>query len=639
MKKFLSLVFVAAVEVFLISAQSHNSKQSHNDAVTAICPVQSSSGFDQNFFSTGEDGFIIKWSQDGQGEHYQICEVGIKLLAVSPDGNLVAAYESDGGSVNKVSVWDWTTLTRKYQRKFSDSITSLSFSSKGTYLIIGTATMDGALFVKTQGWQIVNKLKSKTSIVNYVNTSDTEKSVAFYSPTGSISYYNLLTGVLKQKIKVMNGLEQVVMFNNNIFLAGVKDNYIHIVNAFQGTSVASIPASNPIILSTTKDSNLYYLEYDGKNSYELKMLENQENLKVSNPRIVKTYKGPRGSNAISTGTKHGASIYLGSKSGAMYMTDSDPSITSQNLIEYTSNPYTKILSMAPAPQNFYMLTESTIYNSSYDSGEIKTLANVSGFTNIEAYDSSSVVLWSKNTRNPVCLLNLQTKEQKTLFTPANNIQILRIQNINGKNYIIDIESSTSVNVFDMEKSQLKNVYSGLGIQDAVLVNNGNLYVAKSASSNPQVPLVCIDLTTLETVPIRLGGNVAYALSTDGAIIYGINLVSDENGKTTFVFSYNTLTGTITNILKFSSEDSEAFTTLYGKQLFTNIGKNKVYCYDLSTKKRFAYNRSASMPQTICKNGNRVAILNYDGSISWAEPSSQNLTADWYLTTDGQWFEY
>ena len=46
-----------------------------------------------------------------------------------------------------------------------------------------------------------------------------------------------------------------------------------------------------------------------------------------------------------------------------------------------------------------------------------------------------------------------------------------------------------------------------------------------------------------------------------------------------------------------------------------------------------------MPQTICKNGNRVAILNYDGSISWAEPSSQNLTAEWYLTTDGQWFEY
>ena len=74
-------------------------------------------------------------------------------------------------------------------------------------------------------------------------------------------------------------------------------------------------------------------------------------------------------------------------------------------------------------------------------------------------------------------------------------------------------------------------------------------------------------------------------------------------------------------------------------MFTNIGKNKIYCYNINTKKIFSYNRSASIPQKAAKNGKRVAILNYNGSISWADDSSNNILADWYLTTDDQWYEF
>ena len=96
---------------------------------------------------------------------------------------------------------------------------------------------------------------------------------------------------------------------------------------------------------------------------------------------------------------------------------------------------------------------------------------------------------------------------------------------------------------------------------------------------------------------------------------------------------------MTNILKFSDEDSGAFTYLNGKNLYTNIGRNKIYCYNISTKKRFAYNRTASIPQTMCQNGNRVVILNQNGSISWCTPTDAKLTADWYLTVDEQWYEF
>ena len=342
MKKILLSIILTLSTFSYVFSQSHFSTQAHQAQINMIKAFYNRNTLETSYYSAGEDGFIIKWTDDNQGEHYQISDVGIKLLAVSPNGNDIAVYESDGGSVNKVSVWDWKNLTRKYQRKFTDSITSLSFSAKGTYLIIGTATVDGAIFIRTQGWTEIDKIKTNTSIVNYIQTSDSEKTVVFYSPAGKLSYYNLQAGTVKQKFDILQGLSQPVLFNNNIFFAGVKDNQIYIINAYKGTSVASIPAQNPIILSNSSDTNLYYLEYDGRNTYELKMLENMENQTVSNPRVVKTMKGPRGDSAIITGTKYNNELCFGSRTGEVYKSEVETSINTENLSALTENSYSKI---------------------------------------------------------------------------------------------------------------------------------------------------------------------------------------------------------------------------------------------------------------------------------------------------------
>lgn len=638
MKKLSIILFFLTFTGFLF-AQSHYSTESHQSQVNCISTVASASGYDQSFYTAGQDGFIIKWTSDNQGEHYQITDVGIKLMAVSPNGNLIAVYETDGGSVNKVSVWDWTTLTRKYNKKFSDSITSLKFSAKGNYLIIGTATVDGAVFVRTNGWTIVDKIRANTSIVNYITTSETEKTCVFYSPTGNLSYYNMSNGSLKSKFSITQGLEQCAMINNNKFFVGVKDNNIYVINAFKGNTISSIPAQSPIILSSDNDSNLYYMEYDGKTNYTIKMLENLENLTVSNPRVVKTLKGPRGKDAIVTGIKKYNDIFLGNKSGAIYKLDADATSTTYNLQEISENKYARIDDIATSNDNFYFLANNKIFKSSFDTGDINELSSAYGQSQLVTADENNVILWTKGTKNDVIKLNLDNNQTSNLFTPKNPIQVLKFFTIEDENYLLEIESSTSVNLYNLNTKKFSEIYSGTGIQDAVIANDKNVYISKSAATNPKVPMIYVNPQTLETVPLSVKGNVIFGLSTNGTLIYGINLVSDDNGQTTFVFSYNTKSKVTTNILKFSSEDSDAFTYLNGNNLFTNIGKNKVYCYNTQTKKRFSYNRSASMPQKICQNKNRVLILNYNGSISWCGPTSNVLLADWYMTTDEQWYEF
>ncbi len=639
MKKILLAIsgFICCTFLSFGQVRSNFSSQAHQNMVNQILCNSDGS---RNFYTIGEDGFVISWDEDYEGEHFQISDVGIKIIAACPGTNLIAVYETDGGTVNKISIWDTSSWKRRKQFKYKDSITSIAFSAKGTYLIVGTASVEGAIFYRTSTWDKVKKLKNSTGIVNLIQTSDSEKTCVFYSPSGSISYYNLQTGELKMKYSVVQGLSQTVLFNENKFLGGVKDNDLIIINAYTGKNIASVTAKNPVILSTKNDSDLFYFEYDERNLYEIKKLENISNERFTSAKTVKSLRGPRGSAAINVGTKDYEYFYFGSKVGSLYKSEVEENSSTENIAEFTENIYEKITDMTASNNVFYFLTGSKILSSAYTSGIVEDIAeNENSQTNLICIDENNFVLWSQNSRSPVTLFNKENKTLKTLFEPKTSVQTLHLCSVKGNQYLVDVESSSTVNIFDFAKETLSKVYTGSGIQDAVLVNSGEVYVAKSASVNPQVPLLRVNPETYETVPINIAGNICYALSTDGEIIYGINLISDGDDSTTFTFSYNTKTSTYKNILRFVDEDSKAFTYLKGDNLFTNIGKNKLYCYNLKTKKNMSYNRSASMPKKCFEENSSVVILNDDGSLSWCKTNNSQIQYDWYLKTDGNWYEF
>ena len=95
----------------------------------------------------------------------------------------------------------------------------------------------------------------------------------------------------------------------------------------------------------------------------------------------------------------------------------------------------------------------------------------------------------------------------------------------------------------------------------------------------------------------------------------------------------------TSILRLNDEDSDAFTYLRYPFLYTNIGKDTIRSCNLSTNSNFQFRRSASLPIKVCQNATRVVVLNKDGSISWYNSDKSPVLADWYLTRDGNWFEF
>lgn len=639
MKRTAQLILIALFFAHALFCQSHISTQGHRDSVNAIANVNDSATLNKSYFTAGKDGFLIKWSDNNQGEHYQISDLEIKLMALSPNKNDVAVYETNGGLINRVSVWDWKNLKRKYARRFRDSITSLKFSALGTYLIVGTATVDGVIFLKSDTGGVLKKISEDTGIVSMIDTSATEKTAVFYSPTGAISYFNLVTGKLKQKIGVQGGLEQVVLFNNSMCLCGVRRSVVYIINSVNGKTIKQFDAQNPLILSGEKqtDSSIYFLQNDERGNYSLSVVEAADANTISDPKLIKEYRGPRGAAAIVSGSRNSTDLVLGAANGTIYQTDMINYGSTDPLNPLTEDTYEKILDVAASPTSFLFLSKEKVFSSTYEDETVNNFGKNPGYNSLIPY-GDKVILYSKDSRQPVVLFD--GKEQVILFNPQAAVQSLKL----AGNQLLEMEGGSTVNIFDLDSRTKREVYSGTSLQDTIFATekttgNPSVYIAKSASTPPLASLLKIDTVTLETVPINLGGNVVFALNSYQNDMFGVSVQVDDNKKNTVVFRYTPLARKKSTVFKLADEDNDAFTYLYYPYLYTNIGKDSVRSYNMSQNKNTVYRRSSSIPQKVCQSGNIVAVLNRDGSLSWYNPGNPSPLSVWYFTKDSQWLQF
>ena len=631
-------LFLIANSSFLIYAQSHISTQSHSGAVSNVAYLENSDG---SVFSAGNDGFLIKWTEDGIGEHYQISDLPIKMIARSPNGNEIAVYESDGASLNRVSVWNWKNFTRKFAFRFTDSLTSLAYSAKGTYIICGTASVSGAFFLNSSNGSVIrNKIKGNTGVVNYVQTSDTENSVVMYSPKGILSYYNLKNGEKKESFNTEYDLSQFCMFNNSRFGAGIRENELLVVLAI-GNTIGRFPinqSANPVLIGSNSSKDLYYIVNENR-QFKVFKVANDRNKAVIAPEIQRTFSGLKTGESVVCANLADEEIYAGTNFGNVYKFDYAKAERVDVLQALTDKMYDKIYDVAAVGDDFYFLTPSSIFKSSYDNGVVDRKAGNSGYTNIIPY-GENIILWSKDSKKAVVLLELSNGRLSQLFAPEGTIQVLKLYG----DTLIDIEANSSVNSFDIKNLKKRELFKGTSIQDAILYSENDLYVAKSSGTAPN-PLIYVNVNTQETVPLPMKGNVAYSLTYDYAKtnpeIYGITIYPDSKTKklTTAIFAYKPQSKSYRYLHSISDEDSEAFINLSENVLFTNIGKSQVRSYNLTSRRDFVYKRTASMPVKSVKNQSRLVVLNRDGSISWYNPTLNAVMADWYLTVDGNWFEF
>lgn len=677
MKKifFTTLLCFFMISVFsqtMISTQPHNGKANHG----TFAP-------DGSFYSVGDDGFVIKWNSENKGEHYQISDLEIKYITASPNGTDIAIYETDGYSVNRISIWNWKTKRRLVVKRFTDTISTINFSEKGSWLMIGTNSVDGIIFLNAKTGTVLRKVKESPGMVTMIYSSSTENSGIMYTPLGKLIYTNFKTGVTKQAISVETNLNQPTLFNSDLLFAGIKNDSIYIYHSVTGDLLAKITEKNAQIISTRDDSNLYYLVKDGRN-YVLKMIqsgiekqqiitqvenpiESQQNVITpeqgdvllsdnqneplektytqvitekdvlvfeKNPVIVKTIY-TEGRSEISALTKSNSDILALCENGTIQKTNVEPNLTISKMENISQVVYSKIYDIAVMNENFYFLTDKDVFSSSYTDQSITTVKANKEYTNLLSYQNS-LIFYSKNKASNVVISDLNSQTEKVLYKSTGSIQNIHLKD----GFLLIIEGSSKVVLVDIEKATSKVVYTGVGIQDAILYTENDIYVAKTAASSPNSALIHVDANTQETVIVPINGEVAFSLtqSTSSNIFYGVCVYSGTT-KRTDIFAYYPDSKKYTAIFQWGDEDTDAFTTFRNGYLYSNIGKTQVLAVNVSTRKSTSLSRFASLPQKLESNSSLMVVLNEDGSISWYNAKTNSLYANWYVTVEGNWIEY
>ena len=639
----------------LISTQPHYGKVNSG----AFAPNGS-------YYTAGDDGFVIKWNNENKGEHYQISDLEIKEIVASPNGTDIAIYETDGYSINRVSVWNWNTKKRIVVKRLNDPITKISFSEKGTWLMIGTNSVEGIVFLNAKTGTIIrNKVKDAPGMVTMIHTSKTEKSGVMYSPLGQLIYTNFTNGTTKQTISVESNLSQPTLFNSDLLFAGVKNNYLYVYHSVTGDLLAKIYEPNAKIVTNRSDSNLYYVIKDGRN-YCLKMLESEIRLEET---VVETTENLENSDILSTSKNNNITqtekLYFNEKPIIIknFYTESRPEISSlikdnQNVLALCENGtiqktslepntvlssmtnvsvaiYDKIHDIAVKDETFYFLTNNSVFSSSYNDRTITTVMNNKGYTNLLTYEDN-FIFYSKNQASNIVLTNISSQSEKVLYKATNPIQTIHQKD----NYLLVIEGSSKIVLIDILNNTSNTVYSGIGIQDAILYTPQDIYVAKTAASSPNSALIHVDVDTKETVMVPIEGEVSFSLSqsSNSNVFYGVCLYSGDVSRTD-IFAYYPNNKHYTAIFQWGDEDTEAFTTFKNGYLYSNIGKTQVRAVNVSTRKSTVLPRFASLPMKLEANSTLMVVLNEDGSISWYNAKTNSLYANWYVTVEGNWIEY
>lgn len=629
----IGFVFFFATLVSL-NAKTQSSTQPHTGPVTASA-ISTAAG-KQALFTVGDDGFVIRWTSNGEGEHFQISDDNIKMIAVHPNGNDIAVYETDGFSINRISVWNWATQTRRFVKRLDSTITSLTYTAKGSQLMIGQTNIAGIVFMNsTNGRIIANKVQDSAGTVTFSQSSSSENSSVMYSSLGYLIYTNLRNGQRKASFKIENNLQYPILFNNDVLFAGVKSDTIYLYEASTGELAAKIPADSPIICTSANDNNLYYFETDGKNSV-LKMIEVQNGYIKSTPIIVKNFTFSNWDNPT-VATKYLNTIYIGMESGELYSVQTNPELEPITALKISKQVYDRIYDVSEQDDLFYFLTDDSIFESSYQDRSINSVAKNTGYTNMIPH-GESVILWSKSSRKPVLLVSTIDATEKILFTPTLSLEMLRLQ----KNKLLFLETSSKVRMYDFETEAISTLYTGTGIQDALLYGDDTIYVAKTAASNPKSALIQVNITTKETTALSVQADIMFSLAenqTETGPFYGVSIVSGTSGITTKIFSYNPTTGRHSAILQLPDEDTDAFSYLKNGVLFSNVGKTQVYAVTISSNTLVKMEQSASLPMKVSASPSTLAVLNKDGSISWFNAQTKKLLTNWYITLDGKWLEF
>lgn len=557
------------------------------------------------FFAAGEDGFITKYSYPSLiPDTWQISRLPIKNIAVHPSGKYIAAYESDGFSTHKISLWEWAGKKKVFAKRLSDSVTSLSWSGNGNYLFVGNRSLDGIAVLNISGVP-QNIYSSPPGIVFLAATGEREKTIVTYGETGRLVYTDIINKKKLAEYKTENKLQNTNLIKNFTQIIGYKDNTVFVINASSGKTLKEYHASNAIFASKVTDSEPIWLErVNRKNEWIIKK-GNSSSASFILPRSFQ----------ITCAKYLNSSIVIGGKNGELLLLKINKEKVEVTFpFIYNNVP---VLNIASSGENIFFIAKNNIYSCNSPHENVSILAeNIS--SNCLAVYEEGFILWSDSKTAPVYHLLPDGSKKRIIFRPNQAIISLSVY----KKNIAVVEAFGDVSIIEIESGKKLFSYSAAGIQSAAQIDEEYLLISKSSTGKTQFPIFKLSIFTKETTPIHLDGELALSLTQDKSeknAFFCFLVNSSPSGTTNlirFKIGKDKSAGNFEKLLTYEDEDLEAFIAPAKNGAITNFGKENLIFFDTRKKQGFKIQRDSALPKKAAATKNFILSLNFDGSLSW-----------------------
>lgn len=632
------LLTILAVHTFSEDKFVINSGHSH--------PVQSFSSNGSTLYSCDNRGTLMVWDTNTKAliKKLQISYLQVRKMAVNFDGTRIAVVETDTISSFKLSVWNLETDKKLFSHKMEGLPLFIQFSPKSSFIVYSKTDWNSLTFLDADKGFEIPLMYDDYGIVSSAYITASEKTLLFYSPSGTIQYWNLSNGIIKTTpIRTRKDLSSINITEDGTFMTALDNSNLYLINLQNGKT-----------LSTVRITGVQSSSIIDKTGELLILQKNNNKFEIGIWKII-TSKGREALNKIKSielpasilpgpeFTTIDNKIYLSGSLGEIFsinMLTNRSEVFSENIMATISD--VKILNgqlLLASNEEIFTMSTNILTNPSNFNGKINI--NLNNFNNpfneitgIVTDNYNFYIYPKENIRGEL------SKFINGIFTPISKgftSPIISAEFINGK--FVTLEKDGSCQIINLFTGESEFRYSSFGINSLEFVYGGNLIAGRNRTTFLKSPLLHINPETEEVVPITESNIIIFKMDYDNITrtLYTLGFEERKSGLITVLKAHTGSAWELNEtIMTFPGED-------HGGSFVVDESRSRIYL-SIGTSGLVMYGwdgftdmeESNHIPKNLYVDNNILAALNTDSSLSFWNTKNGNLLFNFFLLKTGEW---
>jgi WD40 repeat protein len=606
------------------------------------------SGF---IYTSGNDGTLRIWDPSSKKliHRMQLSNLPIVDITVDPTSSKIAAIESDEVDIYRMSVWNWKTGKKYFDKTLNGIPLFFKFSPGGNFITYGRTNWESLKFVQSETGRELPYLNKGFGIVSYGLTDKRENTIMTYSPsTGALSFWNIKTGKQTSELKTTPNLSNISPLppvEQPKYAAASTEDHLVIINLWNGIMESSVylPDITHITVNNEENEIGCISLMDGKPVFS--KWEFDKNSSILSRRytpiedIPEDVTGIKYINDILYATGESGvilrySLYTGSPvtfSENELIKINDLVFKDNHLVFSTSEKLTTLTS------DFFSDNTPAKPTASFISEQYRDIP-FQGEILLEKYLYESILLWSKNSNEEgiFYIFNPSTGYIGSSYHDFSSS--LRSLTVSDETITV-IDKQGTLRILDAYNYETLFTYRALGMQKAIHTESGDLLLGKSVTSPFESSLIKINPKTGETVPIENPAFLIFDMASHEESGYLYTLSLERRGTRVFT-SINAHFGenfvkqeplysvegeNIDSQIVFDPQENKLYTTA-GFRGILNITDNLILKLESNNR----------LPKKIYLHENGIYAVNTDGTLSMWDKKSGTHLFDLYVFQDHSW---